>query len=509
MFHSKQIVRVQEEAYVSQQDRKVIKVALSRELAESVITGNFAAFTGIFKHEMQKPSKFAKKRESQLLEPYLKCVSIKLYTGNLLQGSQHIINKDDFLDKMSAEPSPFRLLVRSLCPSYYGREEIKSGLVLCLLSGDGLLQTIRSNTHILLVGSPATGKSQLLTACIEASKKGIYVNGPTSTGVGLTGSVGENGTINAGALMLADQGICCIDEFDKIGPTTDFMLETMEQQTVSIAKCGVQISSTARTCVIAAANPKGSFYDNTKTIGENVRISKPLMSRFDLIFALRSNEGNQDEKYFKHLKSREAEEKSSGSNNLFRNNKNNEDKQELPMQLLQLYIEHARKTVKPTLSKEASNEITKFFKQLRGLKQGKQMQTVTFRLLEGLMRLTLSRARADLRTVATRDDAMEMIQLMKFSMIDNFECGNPSQSGNNASTRSGATTLSTQSKPKQLKAFLERLNDIADKEQRDEFTTVELREIAKELGIRDFYDIIDTLNNNAAIIQRVGGYKLM
>lgn len=525
MFHSKQIVQIQEAAYVSEQEYKVLNVALSRELVESVTVGNVVTVTGIIKHEKQQSSRSTKKRESNLLQFYLKCFSVEVVNRYLSQSTQLAGDSADFLHTMRSEPSPFRTLVHSLCPSFFGREEIKAALVLCLLSGNDLLNLRRSQSHILLVGSPGTGKSKLLLACVEASAKGIYVNGPTSTGVGLTAKVGENGTIDAGALILADQGVCCIDEFDKVTSASHFLLESMEQQFVSITKCGVQINSPARTSIIAAANPIGSFYDKSKTVLENVRISKPLMSRFDLIFSLSALERNQDEKFFAHLNSRSIKGESSRSSSFFKSEtpkaasrasglswlklQKGEQMQELPVQLLQFYIGHARENIKPTLSDEASAEIKGFFIKLRQLNGGSHLQQITFRLLEGLMRLTLCRARADLREIATREDAIDVINLFKFSMVDIFDQDDPTQSTNATSIKKQIPNLSTQSKPKQMKAFLEHWRDLSEAQDRQEFTTGELKAIAKELGVKDFNDIIDTLNYNCEIIKIVGGYKIL
>lgn len=525
MFHSKQMIQIQEDAYVSEQEYKLLNVALSRELVESVTVGNVVTVTGVIKHEKQQSSRFAKKRESHLLQSYLKCFSVEVVNRYLPQGSQLSGDTAEFLQMMRSEPSPFRTLVHSLCPTFFGREEIKAGLVLCLLSGSGLSKIRRSQSHILLVGSPGTGKSKLLMACVEASAKGVYVNGPTSTGVGLTAKVGENGTIDAGALILADQGVCCIDEFDKISSASHFLLESMEQQLVSITKCGVQINSPARTSIIAAANPVGSFYDKSKTILENVRISRPLMSRFDLIFSLSALERHQDDELFAHMNSRSTKGESSRSSSFFKSEIPNvaprasgtswlklqkgEDMQELPAQLLQFYIGHARENIKPSLSDEASAEIKGFFTKLRQLNGGSQMQSVTFRLLEGLMRLTLCRARADLREIATRDDAIDVINLFKFSMVDVFDQDDPTKSMDATCIKKGLPNLSTQSKPKQLKAFIDHMRELSEIQDRKEYTTVELKAIAKELGIKDFNDIIDTLNHNCEIIKTVAGYKIV
>mmetsp|Transcript_29193 Transcript_29193/g.94096 ORF Transcript_29193/g.94096 Transcript_29193/m.94096 type:complete len:589 (-) Transcript_29193:1534-3300(-) len=194
----------------------------------------------------------------------------------------------------------FELLVSSVCPSIFGHEVVKAGLLLGMVGGrprtgePGERTPVgkRSDVHVLVVGDPGMGKSQMLTAVAALAPRGVYVCGNTTSSSGLTVTVVKDPVtgdfaLEAGALVMGDQGCCCIDEFDKMSTNEhQALLEAMEQQSISIAKAGIVCSLSARTAVLAAANPVGGHYNRAKTVAENLKLPPNLLSRFDLLFVL-------------------------------------------------------------------------------------------------------------------------------------------------------------------------------------------------------------------------------
>ncbi|KAJ3203477.1 DNA replication licensing factor mcm8 [Dinochytrium kinnereticum] len=296
------------------------------------------------------------------------------------------------IKKIFEEREVFRLLVNSLCPTIFGHEVVKAGILLALFGGrnrnseDSKSLSIRSNPHILIVGDPGLGKSQMLSSTTKVAPRGVYVCGNTATTSGLTVTLckdGETGdtALEAGALVLGDKGVCCIDEFDKI-TEHHALLEAMEQQSISIAKAGIVCNLPARASVIAAANPVGGHYNKGKTVSENLKMNTALLSRFDLIFILldkpnqnmdmflsehivklHSNRGKmvESKKVFLH-------DDGGGDDDSFVDRlrlRAGEELDPLPHSMLRKYIAYARKFVDPVLTPEAATTLQTFYLDLR------------------------------------------------------------------------------------------------------------------------------------------------
>jgi len=222
-------------------------------------------------------------------------------------------------------PDIYTALARSIAPEIYGKEDLKKALLLLLVGGldkecnDGM--KIRGNINVLLMGDPGVAKSQLLKYIAHISPRGVYTTGKGSSGVGLTAAVVKDQitskifnnkeyltildelTLEGGALVLADMGICCIDEFDKMSDYDRANIhEVMEQQTVSIAKAGITTRLNARTSVLAAANPLYGRWNKKLSVNANINLPAALMSRFDLIFLLLDKPDTfEDELLSKHV----------------------------------------------------------------------------------------------------------------------------------------------------------------------------------------------------------------
>ncbi len=314
--------------------------------------------------------------------------------------------------ELAKDPEINELIVRSIAPSIYGHENVKRAVALLLFGGvpktlpDGV--RIRGDVNVLLVGDPGTAKSQLLQYVARAAPRGLYTTGRGTTAAGLTSAVirdrqtGEY-YLEAGALVLADGGVACVDEIDKMQDQDRVaMHEAMEQQTISIAKAGIVTTLNARTSVLAACNPKLGRYVSQEEISNNIDLSPTLLSRFDLIFIV------QD------IPDRASDEAMASHILHLHESASNEELAPIPSELLKKYTAYSRRKVSPRVTPEVSERLKQYFVEIRSKSEGPNSPIpITARQLEALVRLSEARARARLQETVAVEDAEAAIKLME------------------------------------------------------------------------------------------------
>ena len=412
-FMNSQAITIQErpEDLPPGQLPRAMDIKLSEDMVDIARPGDRVSIIGVARAQQEFVGRKARLRTFDLLleANYIDIVGKEIEVVEITPEDERLIRE------LAKDPFIHNKLRGSLAPSIYGYGDIKEAVLYLLFGGvpkklpDGV--TIRSEVNVLLVGDPGVAKSQLLQYVSRIAPRGLYTSGRGTTAAGLTAAVvrEKNGgmILEAGALVLADKGIACIDEMDKMRPEDRVAIhEALEQHTVSVAKGGIVATLNARAAVLAAANPSLGRYDPYRNLTDNINLPVTLLSRFDLLFIMKDiPEADADSRMSDHILT-------------LHRLKSTPEEPPLSPELLRKYIAYAKR-IEPVLTEEAVNAIRQYYLKMRSLSASTESPVViTPRQLEGLVRLAESRARSFLRDRVEAEDAQAIIRLMTLSLQD-------------------------------------------------------------------------------------------
>lgn len=409
-----------------------IEVNITQEVVGYATPGDHIILNGVIREKQMH------NREGMLptFELYVETVSIE-YKEETYEDVT-ITAEDVEVIKEIARYEPTKLrkyFIDSIAPSIYGYDEVKEAGALSLFSGVAKNlpggTRIRGDIHVLLVGDPGIGKSQIIRYVVDVAPRGVFASGKSASAAGLTAAATKDDwdgqwTLEAGAAVLANNGMLGVDELDKAKPDDRTALhEVMEQQELNVAKAGILAKLKTRCAIFSGANPKMGRFDPYEDLGEQVNMPPSLLSRFDLIFILQDKpDETKDKNISRHiLNSHQAGEKIERHRQLKDGYVKPEEldaaeklvQPALEPKMLRKYIAYAKSRCIPIMTDEAKNAAEKFYVQLRKPSQGEPIP-ITARQLEGITRLSEANARMRLSDTVTADDVNQAIRLIKYSL---------------------------------------------------------------------------------------------
>ncbi|ADB59217.1 MCM family protein [Haloterrigena turkmenica DSM 5511] len=437
-FVDSQKLRIQEspEGLRGGETPQSLDVHVEDDITGEVTPGDHVSATGVLRLEQQGDQQ----EKSPVFDFYMEGMSVDIdeeqfedmdITDEDKKAIYDISNQDDVYEQM----------VASIAPSIYGYDQEKLAMILQLFSGvtkqlpDG--SRIRGDLHMLLIGDPGTGKSQMLSYIQNIAPRAVYTSGKGSSSAGLTAAAvrddfgdGQQWTLEAGALVLADQGIAAIDELDKMrAEDRSAMHEALEQQKISVSKAGINATLKSRCSLLGAANPKYGRFDQYEPIGEQIDLEPALISRFDLIFTVTDQPDEEKDRnlaehiittnYAGELTTQREEMTSLDVSAEEIDEMTDQVDPEIDAELLRKYIAYAKQNCHPRMTEAARNAIRDFYVDLRAKGTDEDAPVpVTARKLEALVRLSEASARVRLSDTVEESDANRVIEIVRSCLQD-------------------------------------------------------------------------------------------
>jgi DNA replication licensing factor MCM2 len=407
------------------------EVLLLNDLVDAVRPGEEVVVTGVYEHSFD-PSQNAKQGF-----PVYSTVIIANHVakkGEAYTAARLTDEDRNEIRSLARDPRIGERIIKSIAPSIYGHENIKRAIALAMFGGQekhtSNTHRIRGDINVLLLGDPGTAKSQFLKYVQGCAHRAVYTTGKGASAVGLTAGVHKDPitrewTLEGGALVLADRGLCLIDEFDKMNDQDRVSIhEAMEQQSISISKAGIVTQLQARCSVVAAANPVGGRYDSSKTFAENVELTDPILSRFDVLCVIKDIvDPVNDEKLATFVVGSHAASHPDGDDENAPTRPSDADPDILPQDMLRKYITFAKQTCKPRLQSGDYDKIAAVYAELRRESSVTHGMPIAVRHLESMIRMAESRAAMHLREFVNDDDIDAAIKTMLESFISTQKLG--------------------------------------------------------------------------------------
>ncbi|EME26479.1 DNA replication licensing factor MCM5 [Galdieria sulphuraria] len=442
-----------------------IQLVVDRKLVGVAVPGTRICVLGIYSISSSAPSGTSISgtlNTSMVRNPYLRVVGMSMegtdplyrfttnsgVTGDDISLLQH--DDEELMIRISRMPNLYSIIANSIAPEIYGHEDIKKAIACLLFAGstkhlpDGM--RIRGDINVLLLGDPSTAKSQLLKFVEKVAPISVYTSGKGSSAAGLTASVIRDAAsgefhLEGGAMVLADGGVVCIDEFDKMRLADRVAIhEAMEQQTISIAKAGITTVLNSRAAVLAAANPAFGRYDDTRAASENIEFQSTILSRFDLIFIVRDiRTDSRDSSIAKHVIGLHRQGQDTGLLGSSSLQGSPEDQimiresafeaGRIDMRTLRRFIAYARSRCSPRLTPEAAELLKNSYVSIRQELRQATIESdakgetpppvpITVRQLEAIVRLAEAIAKMSLSAVANEHHVLEALRLFRVSTMD-------------------------------------------------------------------------------------------